>query len=320
LGARKGKVDSSSRELPRTAILADQSPEVVVAMMSFWRSIWLVSETPREWLANIAGIRLLPDTSVQHLFTFLKDRAKSRKAQMSPFQNMGGFSSLPQLSFPPDRAVYSDLRQKLVDLSSRKVITDFDVRFTMTLLEQDEEGCSSIFSESGGDLNIAERLMEIYDPEVTISLFDESFSSAMNQIAYFKNLKSITFDPASADADRSRIRSDFEKVSFLLREDNFKRARSVFLANQDFYAVTSITDDRFWNEVASFAIKKSASVTDVYLSCIPKELRKSYMPGSCSVQLDAELPGYMAKLPGAKKYVYDSTCGSLTPEYLVKTY
>jgi hypothetical protein len=109
-----------------------------------------------------------------------------------------------------------------------------------------------------------------------------------------------------------RIKAAFKKTSFLLNPENFKRVRNVFLADQDFYAVANLTDERFWKEVGNFAEKRSASVTDIYVSCIPSKA------GLCPKQTEANLTRYLEKVPGQKKYLYESTCGSKQPKYIVK--
>ena len=318
LAARKGNEPDGriNVETAKTLILADQSPEVIVALSSFWRTIWLVSETPQEWLANIASYLTTPDTTLEELFTFIKKRQISqRPAQIdSPLDFLQNIIRClrhrePDHRESADPRALDALAVKLKPLVSFEKITRFDAEFTLTLLQQEAQNCPSIFKNSKTGNQLAAKLYSVYNPLQRIEKRENAIKKSLEEINFYGEQSSVVFSPEDAQKDRLKTTKEYTDVSFLLNAENFRRARNTFLAGRDYYAISTIEDPRFWKEVGDFARRESKAVTDVYLTCI--------LNAVCPRSKESVFSEIM-KLPGSpienSTFIYESTCDSNSPK------
>jgi hypothetical protein len=226
----------NGQEQTRTAIFADLSKEVVAMMMSFWRPIWLISETPEEWFANIALLNLTTGITVQELMSHIE-----------------GDSWLPQAE------AFDRVQSRLRELAQNR-ISEVDLQFTLSILRDqlsppvqyngiDIAGRGRInrtgtLGNSIGGLYIARWICAIFDPTRLQNSFgtDNEFRQ---------------FPPNYSDQVR--------QVSFLLNSENYQRVRRIYLEDKDRYALTGFSDPEFWSSVARISNHQQIQLTDVYL-------------------------------------------------------
>jgi len=228
---KNGKIVSS--EAVRHVLFVDQSYEVVVAMMSFWRPIWLVSKTPVEWLANVAGYPLDPRETLDSIFNRIRRR------------ELGTVKAVEVL------------QKKFVQLLQEKKITQFDFKFAMAVVgEQIHEYRPQLFRYSSGANRIAHSLELIY-----------------NLVNRYEDIQSGPWSWEEKEKQKANAAQIYQITSFLHNAGNYQRMRKVYEAGQDYYAQAEIEDESFWKAVQEFSSSIGQKVTDVYISNIPISLR-----------------------------------------------
>jgi hypothetical protein len=312
LAHRKGEVvqtlcDKSNFTLVekvRTALFVDQSPEVVVAMKSFWRPLWLASRDPVEWLANLGNFEIDSETTVSTLFEKIQVRRNFAQD-------------------PPTEAGITRFGDRLQQLASEGSISELDRQFAFTILYQEYLGCPSIFSNATLSTNFAENIETLYNPKNETAAFENAFEEvrkvAREKLTQFKGAENLgVISGLDVEKMKSKIHEGFQYSSFLLDSEGYQRVRNIFLSGRDFYAVSKLENPYFWEVVSQVAREYSHSVTDVYLTCIPQHVRREKLfQGSL---FDEFLKKCLSKVPGDKKLIYESTCGAETPVIQVTTW
>lgn len=241
VGAHPGVVQKEEKngktvlnEAARHVLFVDQSYEVVVAMMSYWRPIWLVSKTPVEWLANVAGYPLDPRETLDSIFNRIRRR------------ELGTVKAVEVL------------KQKFEKLVQEKKITEFDFKFAMAVVgEQVHEYKPQLFRYSSGANRIAHSLELIYNLANRYEDIQEHGRGTWEE----------------KQKEKAKVAQLYQVTSFLHNADNYQRVRKVYEAGQDYYAQAEIEDERFWEAVQEFSSSIGQKVTDVYISNIPISLR-----------------------------------------------
>jgi hypothetical protein len=295
--AFNSRSNSKVVEPVRTALFVDQSPEVVVAMKSFWRPIWLASRNPVEWIANLGSYEIDSLTTVASLFEKIQLRRNTSQ-------------TLPQ------EAGLTRLKDRLQDLVSEGSISELDRQFAFTIIHQEYLGCPSIFENATLSTRFAENVESLYNPMNETIAFENAFEEvrkvAREKLSQFKGTESLgTFSGSDLELMKSKINEGFQRSSFLLSNEGYQRVRDIFLNGKDFYAVSQLQNRHFWKVVAQLAREQSYSVTDVYLTCIPQHLRRETL--FQGALFDEFLRECMSEIPGDKKFIYESTCGAQTP-------
>ncbi len=313
IGARKGKTDPDTHlEVPRSSIIGDISPEVVVTLLNFWRTIWLASESPEEWLSHVASVPHPESSTVEDLFDWIQSKASfSESVDLHADQSSSSSSKRISLPLTPELAL---LQTKLDQLVQEKKITPFASRFTITFLQQRLEECPSLYQSKDLEKDFEENIVRLYDIREEQKYVTKKVTDAYELIHKPAILTSVVFalDKVRFKKDLDMISEYSKKVSFLHNPDNFKRVRNLFLADQDYYAITDLYDPKFWATISQFVQEQNKTVTDVYTSCIltkQQSCSKSCQAGTC----DQTINQHIRNLPGDKKFHYLSGC-SLRPQ------
>lgn len=127
-------------------IIADHSPEVILAHIRFYRPLFLASKTPEEFLASLSGVLL---------------EGKSLKALFLGIRNNEG---------PTEKGIV-DLSQRLDDLVERSLISALDKEFALATVTQRPSSTNHApFSKNGIHLehSLTQMFAYLYDP-VSIS-------------------------------------------------------------------------------------------------------------------------------------------------------
>jgi hypothetical protein len=289
---------------------------VIATLLSFWRPLFLISNTPVEFLGNLARYPVDSSTTISEIFQYTLNRLKvssDRTEDVRRFQeDMDRFRN-------KEVAPYLETIQKLKRLIDQGKISEAEVEFFARILEQEMEFCPSIFKNSykgnSSESHFSEALTFLYNPTFQgemHTLKTKQTKKVMESMSQFFRFEI----PSDEEVQNSRIQIEelIKKSSFLENSEFFQRVRSVFLNDQDYYVLSEIENYEFWDRVTDFAKNKSQKVTDVYLTCIPGVI-KSSQPNS---DIDEDLERNISMLPGDNIYVYESTCLSESPTIQVK--
>ncbi len=290
IGARAGikQPPPTGMEKTRTAIFADQSPDVLIAMHSFWRPLWLVSKNATQWLANTAGFAVDEHANIGDIFKSISPPDDHAKYQHSA-------SSI------------SHLDTQLQALVSSMQISDADRKFTLAMIQEEANGCNKQLR--GGHFNenlfmharnsdVAHCIRKLYDP-TGISLRNLPYPPEPISRTKLLDLRA-TLQALEVE--------DLTELSFLHNPELFQRVRQVFLDEKDHYALTTIQDPLFWKKAGDLVRREASVVTDVYTTCIPYCIESD--TGSCP---KGEIFAQIRTLPMGPTgiQVIDSDC---TPE------
>ncbi len=295
LGARSGVKTSptatSVEEKTRTAIFADISADVNIAMHSFWRTIWLVSETPQQWLANIAGFSINEHASLPDIFHSIA--------------NKGG-----QPRYRYNESSIGNLDTQLKTLVVSGQISDAARRFTLAVIQEEENGCNKRSkTPHENDINIFKIARGAATASCVQSLYDPT-------MIWLQDLSSLYPTLTDSVAILNQAISDLKSISFLDNIGAYKRVRRIFQSGKDHYAQANLMDTRLWTEVGNFARKEKSAVTDIYTTCIPHCLAAVYPGCNAKTQFRAEA----RKLPMTSTgiQIIESHCAQTHPEMIVE--
>jgi hypothetical protein len=318
IGMRPGQIENGF-EVPRTAIFSDLSPEIVASLIHFWRPLFLISETPAEFLGRIAEFPITQDTIIQDVFAFVRlvHEAKERQNQLR--KNSSPNASDPELiQMNQARSkAFAETKILLQHHLAQGTLSENDYEFIVTVLEQEDEGCPLIYQYATmayRNQTFAENLTRLYDPLTQENKMNERLAKSDSTSIYIPLLGSTTPSHTEIIQAKATLKELLYKSSFLLNPEHYKRVRNVFVNQKDFYAITDIRDNYYWMFVGQFAKEKSASVTDVYLSCIPGAIDTCPLTSKTNRTIEK----YLDKIPGDTQFIYISTCQFSPPSIEVK--
>jgi len=121
-------------------VWCDQSEELLITQMSFWRTLWIISPHPEEFLANVAQFPVVPGETIDSIFAKARNRAI------------------------PQKEIRDILQKKLARAVTAKHITEFDVEFTLAVLDNQGKSRDEFFRYSEGGHQIAENLEKLLNP------------------------------------------------------------------------------------------------------------------------------------------------------------
>jgi hypothetical protein len=295
------------------------SPEIVASLIHFWRPLFLISETPAEFLGRIAEFPITQDTIIQDVFAFVRlvHEAKERQNQLR--KNSSPNASDPELiQMNQARSkAFAETKILLQHHLAQGTLSEIDYEFIVTVLEQEDEGCPLIYQYATmayRNQTFAENLTRLYDPLTQENKMNERLAKSDSTSIYIPLLGRTTPSHTEIIQAKATLKELLYKSSFLLNPEHYKRVRNVFVNQKDFYAITDIRDNYYWMFVGQFAKEKSASVTDVYLSCIPGAIDTCPLTSKTNRTIEK----YLDKIPGDTQFIYISTCQFSPPSIEVK--
>jgi|GEM_PF-4663898 len=247
---------------PQAMLIADQSVEAQAMVASFYRSLFLVSETPEQFVGHLTG--LVP----------------KRRETVD-----GLFKRVAAGELPSTKAI-EDLKQKLKPLIKRGLVTELDARFIELVLK--EQGSNfpgktvSIFRNAANATTLVKDFAELYEIDTHERNIESSYRWQLNKHRAF--LPFMVGDPNAKldeeDANKQkeaildRQEASLKRLSFLTA-DGFATVKNLFAKDAVFFAKGAIEKDVFWKAISKFADKKKQKISDLYLSNIPPILTPS---------------------------------------------
>jgi hypothetical protein len=303
-------------EKTRTAIFVDSSPEVLMGLVSFWRPLWLISETKEEWLSYVAGLSPSLHLSVPEVFLKINER------HAQPAHELTSQDLLQKDAF------ITEVRNKLDSQVSASKISTTDAAFTLALLQEAAYGCPEKVPASL-EVKVARRHDYYFEGSrhgvfkncVNCTSIDLRISDLCNQSEIMDEIQVLLSQMGSENrsvplselqsvlAERNKELENFYQTSYLSDSVKYDRVRKVFLNNQDYYAQSFLQDVKFWQSAGELSREKNAVLTDVYLTCLPQVLRNdTFEYPDFKYDRDIDHLIGLASTPGREVTRYESMC------------
>lgn len=247
---------------PNALLIADQSLEAQAMIASFYRPLFLISETPEQFVAHLAG--LVP----------------KRRETVD-----GLFKRVAAGELPSAKAI-EDLKEKLKPLIKRGLVTELDARFIELVLR--EQGASfqgktvSLFRNAANVTSMVKDFAELYDIDTHERRIENTYKWQVHNLRGL--LPTLVQDPNARldedDANRQknaildRQETSLNRLSFLTG-DGFSTVKNLFAKDAVFLAKGAIEKDALWKAITKFAEKRKQKISDVYFSNIPHILKES---------------------------------------------
>lgn len=238
----------AARRKSKVLVMADQSAETVVSLMSFWRPLFLACETPGEFVASLGGYEYVPGTDPQYYFDLFRARRSGTAKGMK------------------------DLDRKLEALERAGKISSLDRRFTMTVVAE-QQHCRESRGGNPEEAWREEHPRKTRTPDRHF-LFIEAWKSLgiLDQLAELYSLPEQESYFAGHEQFLKSLRRLLIQTSFL-GNAGYKHVRGIFERRDDYYAQARIEDEGFWRALGALATRNQWLLTDVYTSNILTLLR-----------------------------------------------
>ncbi len=245
---------------PKILLIADQSLEAQAMVSSFYRSLFLVSDTPAEFVANLGGLVLNPRENAQSVLTRIENGET------------------------PSIKAIEDLKVKLQALKTSGKVTDLDIQLVENVLREQGRGFGSrpnlngqvsIFRNAKNASSLAREFAYLYN----INRHENAIRRAIGEgVGSIQSWISSSFEggPMSFDDQHIREQEDqivqdlgtrMERLSFL-HEEGFKAVKKLYAGDRVFYAKGSAEKPELWKGIAEFSRQKRKNISDLYLSNI----------------------------------------------------
>jgi hypothetical protein len=239
--------------------------------MSFWRPLFLASESPGDFVANLAGLSSPRGQTPEEVF------ARMRANEKGDPQN------------------HARVKARLDALVRDGTITDFDRRFTLAVLRdqldpprealispRERQGLRErrndpvgVFRNAYYGAELAAQFQRIYDVEGATNNLRASLGHLER---LFRAASGMFLPPLSMSDGMIADYRDRERSASFLTPDGFSHVRRVLLAGGDHYGQADRRDPNFWQAVGDFARQQRSTVSDVYTSNIPQLVAASGDP------------------------------------------
>ena len=241
-------------------VFADQSVETLISIRSFWRPLFLISQSPEELLAYLSGFQPKPEDTLLSLF------ARVRAGE------------------PREESALNEVDAKLDTLVLQERIAPSEKEFLLSVLRDQERfpvgdvttptqpPIGSTFRQATGGLGIRDSLALLYDP-----------------VTHFEALQSLAtkrqerVSPITLDQVRAQLSG---RTIFVPKV--FQWSKELFENKKDKYALADARDSKFWDRMRDISDEKGMSVSDIYLSNIPLILSWNDYEGNERMKLGIE--------------------------------
>ncbi len=264
-----------------TFINADQNIEPLVAMMSFWKPLFLASKSPGEFIGAIGGLKVEKGESADSVFRRIYARE------------------------PMNSSAMAEVDRKLSKLVNEGKITAFDHKFCDAVLRDQWSPPIGIPQEISSLLGMLG--FDVFRSSPTVPVFRKSETggnikvwlaqaywfpaqnNALNDL-WNNSRREPPFMSELSKTNAAEAEAQLKRVSFL-EEAGFMNVKKMLADGGDHYALSQMQDPKLWKAVAKTAKAREAKLTDVYLSNIPSIAKQE------TENLDALLAEGISKSP-----------------------
>jgi len=245
----------------KSLVMVDQSPEVVAMNLSYYRPLFLASETPAEFAAFMAGIKPVAGESVEDVFYRVRAGEKGNAESLKMFD------------------------QRLAKLAQRRLISAVDRKFANAVASDQvfpprHDGEVELFVKARGGRDMFETFMMLYDFKNRHSNFEQEIARSEDfyRRHRFPEGAIVIGAPPRPEVLRAQIAKEkqTDRITSFLNPEGFAHVRGLFQGAQVRFAQSRMEDGRFWNSVATFAREGNRKLADVYVSNIPSVVDDPY--------------------------------------------